>query len=221
MHKGSPLCTPLSQPSKKRLTVPKIIQSSGKYIYRAFIIILILLAGLAILSTLNPLPKYQLFVVQSGSMEPTVPAGSLIIVDTQGSYAINDVITFKTKPEVNIKDPKNLITHRIVAITREEGGTFYVTQGDANNAPDRAPVYPETILGKVVTHIPYLGLPVSFAKTQTGFIILVVIPATIIVYSELLTIKSEAKKILTSRQQKKSTEKTVNQKKRIAKKSKK
>ena len=50
------------------------------------------------------------------------------------------------------------------------------------------------VLGRVFWDIPYVGYPIAYAKTQTGFIVLIVIPATLLVYSELQNIKREVQK---------------------------
>ena len=126
------------------------------------------------------LPK--LYVVQSGSMEPKLKLGSLVIVKPQESYAANDVITFS--PEGG----KETITHRIAMRRYPEGTTFqptYITKGDANEEIDRGEVKNENVVGKVVLSVPFLGYGVDFAKKPYGFILLVIVPATIIVYEEI------------------------------------
>ena len=39
--------------------------------------------------------RYELFTVNSGSMEPTLPVGSLLIVKPVGSYERGDIVTFR------------------------------------------------------------------------------------------------------------------------------
>jgi len=94
-------------------------------------------------------------------------------------------------PKSDIKNPATTVTHRIVEVKTEEDQVSYITKGDANQSPDMDPRPKDMIVGKVVYGLPYLGFPVGFAKTQTGFIALIVIPATIIIYSEILKIKQE------------------------------
>ncbi len=82
-----------------------------------------------------------------------------------------------------------------------DGGKYLITKGEANNAPDSWRISEEAVLGKVAFDVPFMGYPVGFAKTQKGFILLIVIPATIIVYSEAMSIYKEVK--LKIRQKKK------------------
>jgi hypothetical protein len=106
---------------------------------------------------------------------------------------------------VVVKNPKLTTTHRIYEVKIEDGKEQYITKGDANDAPDSVPTSKDLVLGKTIFSIPLLGYPVSFAKTREGLIILVVIPATIIVYSEAITIKNEAAKLLAERRKRKLT----------------
>jgi len=139
---------------------------------------------LVVLSTLSPSDKYKLFTVQSGSMEPAIKTGSVIFTKKQNDYQVGDIVTRETS------DGEIPVTHRIV---REENELF-VTKGDANDGDDRDEFSKEKVIGKVYLKIPYLGYPVSFAKTSHGFILIIVIPAVILIYEELRKIKKEIKK---------------------------
>lgn len=104
------------------------------------------------------LPKlfgYAQVVVISGSMEPDLAAGDLIIIKEQPAYGVGDVVTYR--------DGSVLITHRIIAVN----ASGIITQGDANNAAD-APVAPSAMEGKVVLRIPGVGQFVIFLKSPRG-----------------------------------------------------
>jgi signal peptidase len=193
----------LVQPTRPMIKRLKKLSKVFNVLYWILMLVLLIVAGLAALSAFGLPKSFRLFVVQSGSMEPTIKTGSLVIVQPQSQYKKNDVITFKIQPEADIKNPNLLITHRIFDIKDVGGQTFFITKGDANNAPDMEERPIGNVLGKVVFSIPYLGYPVGFAKTQTGFILLIVIPATIIIYSEAITIKNETAKLLAKRRKKK------------------
>ena len=132
-------------------------------------------------------------MVQSGSMEPAVKTGGVVFVKKTDDANLNkgDVITFYTDDAAT--RPKNAIptTHRIFEV-QEEG---FTTKGDANEDPDQELVRRTQVLGKVVFDLPYLGYVVNFSKSQLGFIVLIVIPATLIVYGELGSIKKEIGKM--------------------------
>ena len=64
-------------------------------------------------------------VVMSGSMEPTIETGSLLLIDTRfNELENNDIVAFETGGA--------LVVHRLVKET-EEG---WITKGDANKKED-------------------------------------------------------------------------------------
>jgi len=172
----------------------------GRIIYWMIFITLILIAGLVAVSALDIPGNYKLFTVQSGSMEPEVLKGSIVVIKPQADYTKGDVITI-SEPE----NPKVSLTHRIVAIEKKEGKILYTTKGDANKTADTEKRPQENVIGKVLFSVPYAGYPVSYGKTRDGLIFLVVIPATIIIYSELMTIKNEAVRLVRERKKRKLT----------------
>ncbi|RJR29627.1 signal peptidase I [Candidatus Microgenomates bacterium] len=129
--------------------------------------------------------QYRAFIVQSGSMEPTIKTGSIAITKTQDNYGVGDIITFSLKA-----NKKEYITHRVVDTA--EG---LKTKGDANEEPDLWTVASEEIVGKTIFTIPYVGYFADFVRTPRGFVVFVVVPATIIVYEEFKTITKEIKKM--------------------------
>lgn len=94
-------------------------------------------------------------VVLSGSMEPELSVGDLLIITEQESYSLDDIVVYQ--------DAGMAITHRIVSVTEDE----VITRGDANNTDD-APILPEQIKGKVVGVIPWIGYAVNAIKSPIG-----------------------------------------------------
>jgi len=164
-------------------------------IYWICILVVILVAlSSALVVFHNPI-GLRMFVVSSGSMEPTIKVGSVALVQTKSEYQVQDIITFQNDPQVDFKKPGSTTTHRLVEIKKVGDKNMFVTKGDANNAPDSENRDPGLVLGKVIFSLPYLGYLIAFAQTQVGLIILIVIPATMIIYSELMSIKKEVIKI--------------------------
>lgn len=134
------------------------------------------------------------YVVMSGSMEPAVKLGSVAVVKPQPSYRPNDIITFA--PNGNHENP---VTHRIVFRQYINGigeAPVYLTAGDVNENFDRWQVRKEHIVGKVLFSIPYIGYLVNFAKQPFGFILLVIVPATIVIYEELKFVRREVGRLI-------------------------
>ena len=85
---------------------------------------------------------YGFLVVLTGSMEPEINSGELVIIK-EGEYEVNDVITYEAE---NL-----LVTHRIIEKNIVNGKTEYICKGDANNENDLK--IPENqIQGKVIYH---------------------------------------------------------------------
>lgn len=149
------------------------------------------LAGIMVLPTLL---GYERYVIISGSMEPTLPVGSVVYdeVVPVDDLEVGDIITFLPPPEYGIDDP---VTHRIVKITLagEEtdvpGERLFRTKGDDNedvdpwemvlDGPDQA---------RVVRHIPYVGY--VYMALQIGWVQFLVIgvPAFALVFYIVVTL---------------------------------
>lgn len=117
---------------------------------------------------------YELKTVVSGSMEPEISVGSLVIITPEDNLRVGDVITFQKRDA--------LITHRIVAKTN--GG--FITAGDANDAPDKDSVDKKRVLGKVFFVIPLVGYFIEFIQTPLGFTVFIFIGLLIILIEEIL-----------------------------------
>lgn len=154
------------------------------------LIIIMFIVGISFL----PLPKnFKIYSVTTGSMSPTIKVGSLILVKPLKNYSVNDIVTIKT-PEL-----RKTLTHRIVGKITRNNQFVFETKGDANDVKDISVLLPQNIIGKVFFIIPYLGLPISYSKTLPGLIFLIIIPATIIIYSEIINIKNEVTKLLSKK----------------------
>ena len=99
-------------------------------------------------------------VVLSGSMEPALFTGDLIIVREAACFSENDIVVFQ--------DGNTLIVHRIIGIN----GESVTTKGDANDAADE-PIDVSRLKGKVVFRIPFAGKMVSLIKTPVGTILVI------------------------------------------------
>ena len=155
------------------------------------------IVGIALLLVASMFPiqgNIQVKVVLSGSMEPAIPVGSVIVIKPSESYAVGDIVTFGKDTKTDIPT-----THRIIDMRIEGADTFFKTKGDANGDPDISELKESAIAGKVLVTIPYLGYLIDFAKQPLGFALLVIIPASIVVLDEVKKIWVEMKKIRTRR----------------------
>lgn len=107
---------------------------------------------------------YEPFMVMTGSMEPSINTGDMVIVKqvSQEEIQIDDVITY------TIADGTESVTHRVIGIAEREGEILYQTKGDNNNAADPDLVHYQNILGKVTFTINGLGKTIAYIFTGTG-----------------------------------------------------
>lgn len=121
-------------------------------------LMLLIVIALAVPLTVPGYLGYQVYNVVSGSMEPSIPIGSVIYVKTVDPVDITkgDVIAFQSGDSV--------IMHRVVDNKIVEG--TFVTKGDANEAEDMNEVPYTSLIGLVVRHIPVMGqLLILFGST--------------------------------------------------------
>lgn len=164
----------------------------AKKIYYTFLGLLGVIALLVIFSTFPIAGNYKIYTVLSGSMEPSIHTGSIVVVKPAESYAIGDVITFKGR--VSGQKGEVPITHRVKDIIVKGGNSFFITQGDANNAPDTRELATSEIIGRMIFTVPYLGYAVEVARKPYGLLTLIILPAAIVIFDESRKIWREIKK---------------------------
>lgn len=161
----------------------------GAGVYCLFIAFIAAIAVLLIISVLPITGNYKVLTVLSGSMEPAIKTGSVVVVKPANNYKIGDIITFG-----EISKTKAPTTHRIADIKVQDSQPIYITKGDANNTPDQKEVAGKEIIGKVLFDVPYVGYAVYAAKKPWGFALIIIAPAMIIIWDEARKIWKEIKK---------------------------
>jgi len=159
----------------------------SKILYYTLVTAAFALVLLLVLVQTSFIPGYQARIVQSGSMEPAISTGALVIVRAQTQYSVDDVITFTT---AGADIPT---THRVISDGLQQGELVYNTKGDANNDQDPESVTLSQILGRVILSIPYLGYLLDFARQPLGFVLLIGVPALMIFIEEAGSIVREFK----------------------------
>jgi len=181
----------------KRFRVNQGFRKAGRIFYGLIFAVLILISAVLVISTFNIPGNYKLLIVQSGSMEPNLHLGSVVITRPTENYQKNDIITFSQS-----SNPKVLISHRIVGIDKNDGNTSYITKGDANQSPDLEKRLKRSVVGKVIFSVPLVGYLVSFAKSKNGLMMLIIIPSILIIVSEIINIANESKRMLEEKRKK-------------------
>lgn len=121
----------------------KVLKIIGQFILCLILIFFILLN---IFSMNNKsLFGFRIYRVISGSMQPALQIGDVIIVKKSNNYSERDIITYS--------NGLTTITHRIIAINNDE----VITKGDANEVDDK-PINKEQIVGKFFFRISNFSL---------------------------------------------------------------
>lgn len=124
---------------------------------------------------------YKPFIVLSGSMEPEISPGDLILtknVDPK-EIKVGDIISFRS-------DETIVVSHRVTEVLTEGGLAFY-TKGDANIGEDAENVLPEDLEGIYLFRIGGLGSIALFLQTPVGLLIFVIIPFCLFILYDIVS----------------------------------
>lgn len=140
-----------------------------------FVIAVVMIVA-AVLTYIAPHFGWRVDAVLSGSMEPEIKAGSLVVTrpEKPEMVAVGDIITFRQMTKNG-----ELASHRVIGVSRNSP-IYFETKGDANDKADPIKVSANSLVGEICLHLPMLGSFVEFLKTPTGFLFGVVIPGLIV-----------------------------------------
>ena len=147
-------------------------------------IIIILLVITAAFTFLAPHFGWRVDAVLSGSMEPEIHTGGLVVTRPVALNEIlpGDVITFYA-PVTSVPT-----THRVVRIDAGPPLVFH-TKGDANEEADITTIEASNVVGTVWFNIPYLGYVTRFIKTPLGLLVALCLPGIFIIITETRNIR--------------------------------
>ena len=174
----------MSKAKEKTTVNHKIMTAIGIVLCIILIPILIINVTLIVKSYIHTeeVPKiggYAPLIVLTGSMEPEILSGDLIVVEQidGADVRVGDVIAF-FDPDGN---GTSILTHRVIELYDEEGTIYFRTQGDANDTADRLPVSADKLVGIYVARIGGAGNIAMFMQTTAGLIICVVLPLILLI----------------------------------------
>ena len=141
----------------------------------------IVLLGFLVLIGMSRVTPYEVLVVRSGSMQPAVSTGGIVIVDRNGQRPSVRAIASFREPDGSI------VTHRVVGMD----GPLYITRGDANNADDEIRRPPAAVYGTVILTLPLIGYLIHLLEQPAAFLILLVGTGGFLIWDALRTINTE------------------------------
>ena len=129
----------------------------------------------------------SLAIVRSSSMEPAMRAGALAVMlpIDGGDVKVGDIIAFDP-PWDSGSDVT--VSHRVIGVL-DNGQLRFDTKGDALEGSDPYYVPAESVQGKVLFSIPYLGYAANsalgYVRTWLGLVTLVCVPLVILIVSAI------------------------------------
>jgi signal peptidase len=146
------------------------------------LLIALMMGSLALvgLARLVPATGHPVFIIDSGSMVPTIPVGAAVVLDP-GSAGVRtgDVVTMRL-------DSGAIFTHRITRLVSLDGVTHMETKGDANPTVDPALTPVDHVMGRVVLTIPLAGFLMAGLAMPAGMVTALMAAITLIVALWLL-----------------------------------
>ena len=171
----------------------KLMDTLGRILwYGALVLIGVTLINVALARYNGQIPSiggYSLFRIATGSMEPTIPTGTYILVRKTPPEQLKtgDIITYYSEDPAIQGFPN---THRIVDILRDRDRHLaFVTRGDYNMKDDELPVDQEQIIGRYVRNMVRLTEFVEFFMQESVLAIMLLLQAVCAVVMHLYTRK--------------------------------
>lgn len=138
-------------------------QISARICSLAGLLLILLVILICVPLAVPGLLGYEAYGIVSGSMEPSIPVGSIVYAKSvlPEDVAEGDVIVFYGGAEGD-----TVTTHRVAEnhIPDRE----FITRGDANDGDDMLPRPYESLIGRVEYSVPYLGSLLAVTSSRQG-----------------------------------------------------
>jgi signal peptidase I len=175
---------PWAQSARRRPSLRLIVRALLRAAFGFAIVI-------ALATTVPALFGKQALTALSGSMEPAIGTGDVIVVAKISPLdaRVGDVVSFKSADG----DGK-VITHRVVSMQATGDVVRFVTRGDANTGSERWQIAKTGTIGRVAYRVPKLGYVTNPVGSRFGRFAFIVIPAALLALVELRRIWRPASK---------------------------
>lgn len=167
----------------------KMAKKAVKYIVLVTLIILFIINLILSFEENTHIFGIYMFNIVSESMEPTFYKDDLVIVKRCKMQELKkgDIITFK-------QDDRT-ISHRMIAITQEDGEFKFITKGDNNDILDKETVEMKDVYGKVLFSVKKIGKFIHYIQNARGLINIVIFIIIIYVLISLRDNQKNSRKI--------------------------
>ena len=191
-------CTRKVKHSYMRETINKILKTISTLLVAVMVILALLLVGPRAVGM-------QVFVVLSGSMEPTYQTGSVIYVKDVDPMTLTegDPVTFRAAEDT-------IVTHRIIEVIPDDtdpNNQYFRTKGDANEVEDGGLTACQYVVGKPVFTVPQLGYLAAYIQEPPGTYIAISAAAAMMLVVLLIDSFTEDKEAAARKEEEKKAKK--------------
>ena len=134
-------------------------------------------------------PKFSVYTIVSGSMEPTISVYDIIVntkVNKIEDVKVNDVITFISTWDIN---NGMTVTHRVVGTKKlDDGSTCLITRGDNNTQEDPSCVKKSNLIGITKAVVPGIGKIQLYLANRFVWLLVIIVPAIYIIIKDVVKI---------------------------------
>lgn len=154
-----------------KTSTKRILKKLGSVLVTVVLVMLCLYLVTVLLLGINI--GVSAYAVLTGSMEPSIPIGSLIIVTKTDFYNLKqgDIIT--AKADINLDGKNETITHYFFRYEEIEGKTYVRTIAEGERFADSWVIPEERLIGKCVFIIPHLGKVTRYLSHPIGIVTIV------------------------------------------------
>jgi signal peptidase len=162
--------------------IDRVFAIGGRVIDAALIALIAVVLAVLVLGRVVPMLGHPLFVVGGPSMEPALPVGGVVVLETVSPevLVVGDIVSLRSGPS------KALFTHRITRIVERDDGLWIETKGDANAAVDPSITPVSAVAGRVAWSAPGIGYAVALLSSLSGMIFVLATGGLLILLGWLL-----------------------------------
>lgn len=177
---------PARHAARRRTAGSGFVWWSGQIV--SWVFLMLVLAVIGLLIAVPRLSGAETYTVLTGSMLPGIQPGDLVVVKTvpADQVAIGSVVTYQV-----VSGQSAVVTHRVVGLSvGTDGSQRFITQGDANNAPDPDSVRPVQLRGVLWYSVPLLGYLNAAISGDWHMVLLVLAVAALLGYAVVMLLSA-------------------------------
>ena len=168
----------------KKSTLAKKIAGIMSYLSILAVLLLIFAGG------------FKPFVIASGSMEPNINIGDIVLVQPRSidEIKVGDIVAYHVS--------NRIVVHRVVEVLNNNGKLYLKTKGDANLDADPGLITERAVVGKIAFTIPRIGfiaLGFQYVMVNYPFLLPALIVGSLLLYAILALVGKDIRKYMTWR----------------------